>query len=211
MVSNKKDSGANGQPQSLGVYVTFARKEDAARCIAAVNGSQNGDRVLRAQLGTTKYCSAYLRNETCTNKNCMFLHEPGDNDDSYSRQDLSSINSVNTQRPLPVMASSSSSSRQAAQAQAQVPIPQAQPIAAATQSMMRDNSKDGSESGDGSALPSSASWAHRGVQERSRRGSHATSGAASSPAASQAVPVAADVTEELQQEESPQPSNAFPS
>merc|ERR1712225_75397 len=211
VVSNKKDAGANGQPQSLGVYVTFARKEDAARCIAAVNGSQNGDRVLRAQLGTTKYCSAYLRNETCTNKNCMFLHEPGDNDDSYSRQDLSSINSVNTQRPLPVMASSSSSSRQIAQAQAQAPIQQAQPIAAATQPMMRDNSKDGSDSGDGSALPSSASWAHRGVQERSRRGSHATSGAASSPAVSQAVPARAEAVEETQQELSPRSSNVFPS
>jgi CCR4-NOT transcription complex subunit 4 len=85
---------------TIGVYVTFVRKEDAQKCITAVNGSQNGDRVLRAQLGTTKYCSAYLRNETCTNKACMFLHEPGDNDDSYSRQDLSSLNSVNTQRPL---------------------------------------------------------------------------------------------------------------
>ncbi|KAH7346643.1 hypothetical protein BKA65DRAFT_526207 [Rhexocercosporidium sp. MPI-PUGE-AT-0058] len=211
VVSNKKDSGANGQPQSLGVYVTFARKEDAARCIAAVNGSQNGDRVLRAQLGTTKYCSAYLRNETCTNKNCMFLHEPGDNDDSYSRQDLSSINSVNTQRPLPVMASSSSSSRQVSQIQAQAPIQQAQPIAAAAQPMMRDNSKDGSESGDGSALPSSASWAHRGVQERSRRGSQATSGAASSPAVSQAVPAKSEAAEETLQEQSPQISNAFPS
>jgi CCR4-NOT transcription complex subunit 4 len=195
VVSNKKtgDSGPNGQ--SLGVYVTFARKEDAARCIAAVNGSQNGDRVLRAQLGTTKYCSAYLRNEICTNKNCMFLHEPGDNDDSYSRQDLSSINSVNTQRPLPVTSSSSaSSSRQVAQAQA--PIQQIQPVAAASQPMVRENSKDGSDSGDGSALPSSASWANRGTQQRSRRGSHATSGAASSPAVSQAMPATAEDVEE---------------
>jgi len=195
VVSNKKtsDSGPNGQ--SLGVYVTFARKEDAARCIAAVNGSQNGDRVLRAQLGTTKYCSAYLRNEICTNKNCMFLHEPGDNDDSYSRQDLSSINSVNTQRPLPVTSSSSaSSSRQVSQAQA--PIQQIQPAAAAAQPMVRENSKDGSDSGDGSALPSSASWANRGTQQRSRRGSHATSGAASSPAVSQAMPATAEAIEE---------------
>ena len=102
------EAGPNGS--SLGVYVTFAKKEDAARCIAAVNGSENGGRTLRAQLGTTKYCSAYLRNETCTNKQCMFLHEPGDNDDSYSRQDLSSINSVNTQ--YMALSSASSSSRQ---------------------------------------------------------------------------------------------------
>jgi CCR4-NOT transcription complex subunit 4 len=189
----KGEVSQNGQ-LSLGVYVTFARKEDAARCIAAVNGSQNGDRVLRAQLGTTKYCSAYLRGETCTNKACMFLHEPGDNEDSYSRQDLSSINSANTQRPLASTGSSSaSSSRQAAQAQ--TPIQQAQPVAAATQPMAREASKDGSDSGDGSALPSSASWANRGTQQRSRRGSHATSGAASSPAVSQAMPATVETDE----------------
>lgn len=215
VVSNKKDSSASGQPQSLGVYVTFARKEDAARCITAVNGSQNGDRVLRAQLGTTKYCSAYLRNETCTNKNCMFLHEPGDNDDSYSRQDLSSINSVNTQRPLPAMpTSSASSSRQAAQAQAQaqVPIQQAQPVAAAVQPMARDISKDGSDSSDGSALPTTSNWGSRsGAPHPSRRGSQANSAAASSPAPAKAVPATADSTVEPQQEDSPLVSNALPS
>jgi CCR4-NOT transcription complex subunit 4 len=187
VVSKAKAGDANS---SLGVYVTFARKEDAARCIAAVNGSTNLDRVLRAQLGTTKYCSAYLRNETCTNKQCMFLHEPGDNEDSYSRQDLSSINSVGTQRPL---ASTSSSSRQAAQAQA--PIQQAQPIAAASQPMGRESSKEGSDSGDGSALPSSASWANRGLQGISRRGSAATSGAAPSPAVSAAMPAPVEAPE----------------
>jgi CCR4-NOT transcription complex subunit 4 len=178
VVSKAKQGEAGPNGSSLGVYVTFAKKEDAARCIAAVNGSQNGDRVLRAQLGTTKYCSAYLRNETCTNKQCMFLHEPGDNDDSYSRQDLSTINSANTQlRPQSIASSSGSGSRQIQ--------PQAltQPVAAA-QPMARESSKDGSDSGDGSALPSSASWA----KQRSRRGSHATSGAASSPTTSQALP-----------------------
>jgi hypothetical protein len=77
VIDNKQnDSGPDGQ--SLDVYVTFTREEDAARCIAAVNGSQNGDRILRAQLGTTKYCSAYVRNEKCTNTKCMFLHELDD-------------------------------------------------------------------------------------------------------------------------------------
>lgn len=37
--------GKNGG--GMGVYVTFARKQDAATCIAAVDGSINGDRVLR--------------------------------------------------------------------------------------------------------------------------------------------------------------------
>ncbi|CAG8973220.1 hypothetical protein HYALB_00006389 [Hymenoscyphus albidus] len=188
----------NGEPvntsQGIGVYVTFHRKEDAQKCIDCVNGTPNGERTLRAQHGTTKYCSAYLRGEVCTNKSCMFLHEDGEAESSYSRQDLSTLNSVNTQRPLPAMASGSGSS--ARQAQLQAPIQHAQPVAAASQPMARDSSKDGSESGDGSALPSSASWANRGLPQRSRRGSHATSGAAPSPAVSHVMPATAEVIEE---------------
>lgn len=44
VVSKAKDTS---HPQSVGVYVTYARKEDAASCIQAVDGSQNGERVLR--------------------------------------------------------------------------------------------------------------------------------------------------------------------
>jgi CCR4-NOT transcription complex subunit 4 len=201
VVSKAKAGEVGPNSSSLGVYVTFAKKEDAARCIAAVNGSQNGDRVLRAQLGTTKYCSAYLRNEICTNKQCMFLHEPGDNDDSYSRQDLSSINSVNTQRPLTNVASSSgSSSRQVSRTQG--PIQQSHPVSAASQPMAREDSKDASDNGDGSALPSSASWA----KQRSRRGSHATSGDGSSPAMPQALPVSAESDPSVAPETSQDPA-----
>ncbi|KAJ9620289.1 transcriptional repressor general negative regulator of transcription subunit 4 [Taxawa tesnikishii (nom. ined.)] len=44
VVSKAKDTS---HPQSVGVYVTYARKQDAASCIAAVDGSQNGERTLR--------------------------------------------------------------------------------------------------------------------------------------------------------------------
>ena len=44
VVSKAKEGAASN---SIGVYVTFARKQDAASCIAAVDGSQNGERVLR--------------------------------------------------------------------------------------------------------------------------------------------------------------------
>ncbi|KAI0394252.1 hypothetical protein F5Y17DRAFT_458162 [Xylariaceae sp. FL0594] len=187
-ISNRKSS--DGQQQSLGIYVTFEKKEDAAKCIAAVHGSHNGDRILKAQLGTTKYCSAWLRHEQCGNRQCMFLHELGDEEDSYSRQDLSSLNSVHTQRPL----ASAASAR---------PAPRTQPHGvsspATSQPMMRSSSKEGSEAGDGPALPATANWA-RTNQQRSRRGSHATSGAASSPAISMSLPATA--------ESAPEPSNA---
>lgn len=46
IVVSKAKLGGNPN-QGIGVYVTFARKADAATCIAAVDGSLNGERVLR--------------------------------------------------------------------------------------------------------------------------------------------------------------------
>ncbi len=205
-ISNRKSP--DGSP-SLGIYVTYEKKDEAQRCILAVNGSMNGDRVLKAQLGTTKYCSAWLRHEQCTNRQCMFLHELGDEEDSYTRQDLSSMNSINTQRPLGASSSSRSASRQQSHP---IPAPAATPVASSStvssQPMARSSSRDESENGDGSALPVSASWA-RNPQVRSRRGSHATSGAAPSPAISMSLPVTAESTAEAI-EESPKPEEAVP-
>ncbi|KAI9151955.1 negative regulator of transcription subunit 4 [Paramyrothecium foliicola] len=176
-ISNRKSS--DGQHQSLGIYVTFEKPEEATRCIQAVHGSHNGDRVLKAQHGTTKYCSAWLKNEKCSNPGCMFLHEQGDEEDSYTRQDLSSMNSIHTQRPLP---SGGGPSRAASRQQVSHPTPPP-----SSQPMARTSSKEGSDNGmDASALPSSANWARN--TQHSRRGSHATSGAASSPAISTSAP-----------------------
>ncbi|KAI4151659.1 MAG: hypothetical protein LQ341_000876 [Variospora aurantia] len=186
IVVSKAKENASGN-SSIGVYVTFARKQDAASCIAAVDGSQNGDRTLRAQYGTTKYCSAYLRNETCNNRNCMFLHEQGEDHDSFSRQDLSSINAVSTQRPAAQSSSSTSAPKPNQQPPQPQPPPQQAPqlVTAASHSMARQASRDEpmsrSDSGDGSALPSSASWAAKNAQGESRRSSKPSSTAAPSP------------------------------
>lgn len=190
-ISNRKSP--DGQHQSLGIYVTFERPEEATRCIQSVHGSQNGDRYLKAQHGTTKYCSAWLKNEKCNNPGCMFLHEQGDEEDSYTRQDLSSMNSIHTQRPLPSGGSTSSRSVSRQQMSHPTPPPASQPMA-------RTSSKEGSDGGvDTSALPSTASWARN--PQRSRRGSHATSAAASSPAVSASVPATSRTVEEAVEEE----------
>ena len=51
IVVSKARENAQHQ-QSVGVYVTFARKQDAEACIKAVDGSQNGDRTLRYALAS---------------------------------------------------------------------------------------------------------------------------------------------------------------
>jgi CCR4-NOT transcription complex subunit 4 len=188
-ISNRKTS--DGQNPSIGVYVTFERKEDARTCINAVDGWENDGRPVRAQLGTTKYCSTWLRNENCTNRGCLFLHELGDEEDSYSRHDLSSLNSIATQRPMAAGGPSRAPPRQQP-----TPAPPVTTQPAAAQPMIRSSSKEGSENSsmDGLNLPSSANWARN--PQRSRRGSHATSGAASSPAISTSLPVTAEAVED---------------
>ncbi|OQD61772.1 hypothetical protein PENPOL_c015G05805 [Penicillium polonicum] len=192
IVVSKAKPGGNPN-QGIGVYVTFSRKADAAMCINAVDGSGNGDRVLRAQYGTTKYCSSFLRNEQCNNRNCTFLHETGEDSDSYSRQDLSSMNTISTQRPnLPPTPSH---------------VRSAQPIA---HPMRRQPSKDDSISSrtgipDGPALPSTASWANKDVAiHRTRRTSLTGSQASINSPRPASVNVATPV-EEPKRAEKPSP------
>jgi CCR4-NOT transcription complex subunit 4 len=78
----------------VGLYVTYHRKEDAGRCIAAVDGVQSpggGRDIMRASYGTTKYCLAFLRGVPCNDHNCMNLHEWGDEKDYFTKEDLATL------------------------------------------------------------------------------------------------------------------------
>ena len=78
---------------SVSVYVTFSRKEDAAKCIAALDGAAVDGNTLRAAYGTTKYCTAFLQHRQCQNPNCMYLHSEQDQDDteSHTREEVVNI------------------------------------------------------------------------------------------------------------------------
>lgn len=73
---------------STGVYITFARKDDAANAIENVDGSLCDGRMIRATFGTTKYCSYYLKSQPCQNVGCQFLHETGEEADTYGKDEL---------------------------------------------------------------------------------------------------------------------------
>ena len=88
-LGNDSDGPAGRSAESTtGVYVTFAKKEDAAKCIIALDGTVYEGRVLRASYGTTKYCSFYLRGLQCQNPACMYLHEPGEDADSFTKEEM---------------------------------------------------------------------------------------------------------------------------
>ncbi|KAJ2961571.1 hypothetical protein NQZ79_g3159 [Umbelopsis isabellina] len=63
------------QQSTVGIYVTYNRKEDAAKAISSLDG-------------TTKDGN-FLSHMACPNPSCMYLHEPGEESDSYNKENLS--------------------------------------------------------------------------------------------------------------------------
>ena len=76
------------QGPTVSAYITYTQPDEAMRAIAATDGSLVDGRPIRASFGTTKYCSYFLRSVQCNNPDCMYLHELGDERDSFSKEDL---------------------------------------------------------------------------------------------------------------------------
>ncbi|THH09989.1 hypothetical protein EW145_g1632 [Phellinidium pouzarii] len=89
-----KRTPPGGRSPIIGLYITYYRREDAARAISAVDGTPSpsgGGDVMRASHGTTKYCIAFLRGISCTNNGCMDFHEWGDEKDCFTKEDLTTL------------------------------------------------------------------------------------------------------------------------
>ncbi|KAJ9181628.1 hypothetical protein P3X46_009740 [Hevea brasiliensis] len=70
------------------VYITYGKEEEAVRCIQSVHSFVLEGRTLRACFGTTKYCHAWLKNMPCSIPDCLYLHEYGAEEDSFTKDDL---------------------------------------------------------------------------------------------------------------------------
>ncbi|KAG4385337.1 hypothetical protein GLYMA_12G073200v4 [Glycine max] len=70
------------------VYITYSKEEEAVCCIQNVHGFVLEGRPLRACFGTTKYCHAWLRNVPCSNPDCLYLHEIGSQEDSFTKDEI---------------------------------------------------------------------------------------------------------------------------
>jgi len=115
IVVNRNNIYQGPQGSSVSAYITYFRNKDAHAAIKAVDGTILEGRLLRASFGTTKYCSYFLRNVRCPNPDCMYLHELGNEVDSFTKEDmaqgkhlLSNITlnpeepSLNNQKPAPL-------------------------------------------------------------------------------------------------------------
>jgi CCR4-NOT transcription complex subunit 4 len=113
----------------------------------------------------------------------MFLHEPGEDSESFTRQGLSSLNAGLTQHAPSEIPPSQSPQPQAPS----LPPQPAQPVAAAAVAQDFDHavSSPTESAGDGPALPATASWG-----DQARRLSRTTTVSANSPLAAVSVPLA---------------------
>lgn len=81
-------AGADPRRASASAYVTFAHKEDTLACILALDGFYLENRNIRASYGTSKYCSAFIKNVRCNNPECTYLHDMGSPDDTFTKQEI---------------------------------------------------------------------------------------------------------------------------
>ncbi|KAJ8768847.1 hypothetical protein K2173_023751 [Erythroxylum novogranatense] len=152
------------------VYITYSKEEEAVRCIQSVHGFVLDGRSLKACFGTTKYCHAWLRNVPCTNPDCLYLHEMGSQEDSFTKDEI--ISAYTRSRVQQIAGATSSMLRRAG---SMLPPPlddyrvnssvsAAKPIIKNPSnnniSSVKDSPPNGN-SGRSIALPAAASWGMR--------------------------------------------------
>lgn len=86
--TNLHRAASQGREPTVSAYITYDRAEDATKAILAVDSTWIDGKMLRASFGTTKYCAYFLRGIQCTNPDCMYLHEFGHDDDTFTKDDI---------------------------------------------------------------------------------------------------------------------------
>ncbi|CAO4374772.1 unnamed protein product [Caenorhabditis nigoni] len=90
VTSEKASLPAPHLPPSHTAYVTYKRVDDALRAIIGVHNSMLDGRLVKASLGTTKYCSSFLTSRKCFKPvgECMYLHENAEPEISFTKEDM---------------------------------------------------------------------------------------------------------------------------
>mmetsp|Transcript_2455 Transcript_2455/g.5347 ORF Transcript_2455/g.5347 Transcript_2455/m.5347 type:complete len:827 (-) Transcript_2455:1429-3909(-) len=81
-------SGGDARRASASAYVTLVHKEDTLACILALDGFYMDGRNVRSSYGTSKYCSAFIKNVRCNNPECTYLHQMGLIEDTFTKQEI---------------------------------------------------------------------------------------------------------------------------
>jgi len=79
---------------SYSAYITFSNDFEASVAILAVDQFDIFDRTIRASYGTTKYCTFFLRDQSCPNPDCLYLHRAANEKDTFMKDESSNNKSV---------------------------------------------------------------------------------------------------------------------
>ncbi|XP_063702072.1 putative uncharacterized protein DDB_G0286901 isoform X3 [Culicoides brevitarsis] len=88
VVINPSTAYAGAQGPSASAYVTYVNNNDSLRAIQSVNNITIDGRLIKTSLGTTKYCSNFMKNQPCPKPDCMYLHELGDEEASFTKEEM---------------------------------------------------------------------------------------------------------------------------
>lgn len=76
-------NGPNGP--SFSCHATFSSVQESSLAILALDNASIDNHILKASYGTTKYCTNFLKNNICLNKDCLYLHSVADEKDIISK------------------------------------------------------------------------------------------------------------------------------
>lgn len=80
-------SGVRQRGESFSAYVTYSNDIEATMAILSCHKFRLGGYTVHASYGMTKYCSFFLGNKRCLNKECLFMHSVAGKDDVFSNRE----------------------------------------------------------------------------------------------------------------------------
>lgn len=85
--------GPNGP--SYSAYISYSSSQEASVALLSVDNVEVDGHVIKASFGTTKYCTFFLKNFDCPNKECLYLHYLAQEDDIIHKEDMSNYSHRN--------------------------------------------------------------------------------------------------------------------
>lgn len=90
---------------SYGAYVTYSSPKEASLAVLGIEQHEMDDRLLRASFGTTKYCSFFLKEQKCLNKECLYLHKWHSDQETYTKEEMASKKIFSDQQEIAIRVS----------------------------------------------------------------------------------------------------------
>ena len=87
---------------SYGAYITYSEPREAALAILSADEFTLERRLLRASFGTTKYCSFFLKDQKCVNKECLYLHELHPMNETFTKEQMASREMFDKQQAIAI-------------------------------------------------------------------------------------------------------------